>query len=140
MAESDLAVLKMQAAEAAIAFVKAGMILGLGTGSTAACFIKLLGEKSKKEGINWECYATSSQSEQLALKAGLHLKAASEENIPVIDLAVDGTDECDSQLRLIKGGGGALLREKIIANHAKKFIVIADDSKSVQLLGRFLYQ
>jgi len=126
--------LKIEAARAALQEVRSGMSLGLGTGSTAFEFVKLLGEALRDGTLrDIRCTTTSEQTS----------KQAREENIPLfelaevapLDLAVDGADEIDAQLRLIKGRGGALLREKIVEQQAKRFIVIADESKIVERLG-----
>ncbi|PYQ30444.1 MAG: ribose 5-phosphate isomerase A [Acidobacteria bacterium] len=125
---------KIEAARAALAAVRSGMTLGLGTGTTAFEFVKLLGEALREGKLrDIRCTCTSEKTEQ----------QAREENIPTfpladvspLDLAVDGADEIDPQLRLIKGRGGALLREKIVEQQARRFIVIADDSKLVDRLG-----
>ncbi|MEM9233901.1 MAG: ribose-5-phosphate isomerase RpiA [Pseudomonadota bacterium] len=125
---------KMQAALAALELVENGMVLGIGTGSTAAKFITALGEKVRA-GLEVEGIPTSEASASAARAAGIELIEPDEST--VIDLAIDGTDEVDAAGHLIKGGGAALLREKIIAHAAKRFVVIADDSKSVSLLGAF---
>ena len=126
--------LKVEAARAALNEVRSGMTLGLGTGSTAFEFVKLLGEALRDGSLrDIRCTTTSEQTS----------KQAREENIPLfklaevapLDLAVDGADEIDARLRLIKGRGGALLREKIVEQQAKRFIVIADESKIVERLG-----
>ena len=126
--------MKVEAARAALAEVRSGMTLGLGTGSTAAEFVRLLGAALREGTLrDIRCTTTSEQTET----------QAHEENIPTfplaevapLDLAVDGADEVDASLRLIKGRGGALLREKIVEQQAKRFIVIADDSKLVERLG-----
>jgi ribose 5-phosphate isomerase A len=123
---------KRVAAEAALAEVKEGMTLGLGTGSTAAWFVRGLGERVQR-GLRIRGVPTSSRTRELAFRLGIpivDLAAA-----PRIDLAVDGADEIDPALRLIKGGGGALLYEKIVASAAERFVVIADSSKAVSRLG-----
>ena len=125
---------KRRAAERALSYVENGMTIGLGSGSTAAEFIELLGAKVAG-GLEIEAVPTSLQTAQLAEAAGIPLTTLDEH--PHLDLAVDGTDEIDEQLRMIKGGGGALLREKIVAVAADHMIVIADDSKRVDQLGRF---
>ncbi len=125
---------KRQAAEAAVGLVKPEMTLGLGTGSTAAHFIAALGERVR-EGLYVRAVPTSEDTARKASAAGIDLIEPDETT--TIDLAVDGTDEVDGALSLIKGGGGALLREKIIANAARRFVVIADASKKVAQLGRF---
>lgn len=122
---------KRKAAEAALKHIKPGMTVGLGTGSTAAHFIELLG----KSGLDVTCVATSAQTEALARKAGLKLTTLDE--MPDLDITVDGADEIDPNVRLIKGGGGALLREKIVAGASKEVIIIADESKMVKILGAF---
>ncbi|WP_159728840.1 ribose-5-phosphate isomerase RpiA [Methylosinus sp. Ce-a6] len=126
--------LKRQAAAVALEAVAPGMRLGLGTGSTAAHFVDLLGEKVKA-GLDVLCVPTSERTRAQAQALGVPL--ATLEEAPELDLAVDGADEFDAQLRLIKGGGGALLREKIVAAAAKRFIVITDESKKVATLGAF---
>jgi ribose 5-phosphate isomerase A len=110
------------------------MTLGLGTGSTAKEFVTLLGEAlSRGELVDIRCTCTSKQTEDQARSLSIPLFALAE--ISPLDLAVDGADEIDAQLRLIKGRGGALLREKIVEQQAKRFIVIADESKIVERLG-----
>lgn len=125
---------KINAAAAALDFVEDGMKLGLGTGSTAAHFVRLLGERVKK-GLKIVGVPTSEATDRLAREVGVPLMAV--ERVGALDLAVDGADEVDGQFRLIKGGGAALLREKIIAGAAKHFLVIADESKMVETLGAF---
>lgn len=126
-----MADLKVEAARAALREVRSGMRLGLGTGSTATEFVKLLASASQITDIR--CTSTSEQTEQLARSLGIPMFPLSE--VAPLDLAVDGADEIDPKLRLIKGRGGALLREKIVEQQAERFIVIADDSKLVQRLG-----
>jgi ribose 5-phosphate isomerase A len=126
--------LKRIAALAAVDLVQPGMTLGLGTGSTAAHFIAALGEKVRG-GLSVSAIPTSDDTARKAVAAGIELIEPDETT--TIDLAVDGTDEFDGRKDLIKGGGGALLREKIIANAATRFIVIADASKKVAQLGAF---
>ncbi len=126
--------LKMRAAEAAIELVEPGMKLGLGTGSTSAKFIELLGQRVA-EGLDVVAVPTSETTRAQAEAAGITLTTLEEE--PFLDLAVDGADELDRQLRLIKGGGGALLREKIVAAASERMVVIADSSKLVGTLGAF---
>jgi len=125
---------KRAAAERALDFVEDGMRLGLGTGSTAEHFVRLLGEKVSK-GLKVVGIPTSERTAALAEELGIPLTNLDE--TPELDLTVDGADELDAQLRLIKGGGGALLREKIVATASKKMIVIADQSKMVETLGKF---
>ncbi|WP_413300855.1 ribose-5-phosphate isomerase RpiA [Bacillus sp. 1P10SD] len=120
--------------EKAAEFVKDGMVVGLGTGSTVFYTIQKLGQLVK-EGLSIKGIPTSVQTEELAKELGIPLTSFSE--IESIDIAIDGADEVNSELELIKGGGGALLREKIIARAAKIFIVVADSSKMVEKLGAF---
>ena len=124
---------KRRAAEAALLEVKDGQVLGIGTGSTVEIFIRLLGERVRKEGIKVTGVATSYQSAYLAAENGIQLTTLDEH--PRLDLAVDGTDELDPDLNLIKGGGAALTREKIVDSSAARFVVIADSSKYVERLG-----
>lgn len=125
---------KLAAAQKALEFVRPGMKIGLGTGSTAAKFVDLLGVKVK-EGLDVICVPTSEATAAQARALGIKLSTLDEE--PVLDLTVDGADELDSELRLIKGGGGALLREKIVAVASDRMIVIADATKQVETLGSF---
>jgi ribose 5-phosphate isomerase A len=108
--------------------------VGLGSGTTATHFIKLLGEKVK-EGLKVRGIASSKASEALAASLSIPITNFSE--CPVIDVAIDGADEVTHHLDLIKGGGGALLREKIVASASKRFIIVADSSKLVDRLGKF---
>jgi ribose 5-phosphate isomerase A len=125
---------KIEAAREALRSVRSGMSLGLGTGSTAKEFVTLLGEALARGDLrDIRCTCTSKQTEDQARSLGIPLFALAE--ISPLDLAVDGADEIDSQLRLIKGRGGALLREKIVEQQARRFIVIADESKIVERLG-----
>ena len=125
---------KVAAAERALQFVEPGMKLGLGSGSTAAKFVELLGPKVKA-GLDVVCVATSQTTQAQAEALGIPMTTLDE--TPFLDLTVDGADELDGELRLIKGGGGALLREKIVATASGRMIVIADSSKHVEVLGRF---
>jgi len=125
---------KQSVGEKAAEYVKDGMIVGLGTGSTVFYTIKKLGEMVR-QGLAIKGIPTSIQTETLAREVGIPLVNFSEINR--IDVAIDGADEIDSNLNLIKGGGGALLREKIIAKAANTFIVVADSSKIVETLGSF---
>jgi ribose 5-phosphate isomerase A len=125
---------KRMAARRALEFVEDGMLLGLGSGSTSRMFIEELGERVK-QGLRVRGIATSTASRELA--ESLSIPIITFDESPVLDLAVDGADEVGPGLALIKGGGGALLREKIVASAARKFIVIADSSKLVDQLGRF---
>lgn len=125
---------KQQAALKALEYVEPGMKLGLGTGSTAAKFVDLLGEKVKA-GLDVICVPTSEATAAQARALGIRLTTLDEE--PILDMTIDGADEVDGELRLIKGGGGALLREKIVAVSSDRMIVIADASKKVAVLGAF---
>jgi ribose 5-phosphate isomerase A len=125
---------KIEAGREALRFVFSGMSLGLGTGSTAREFVTLLGDAIKRGELrDIRCTCTSTQTEEQARSLNIPLFALAE--IAPLDLAIDGADEIDAQLRLIKGRGGALLREKIVEQQAKRFIVIADESKVVARLG-----
>jgi ribose 5-phosphate isomerase A len=126
---------KQNAAIKALGYIDNTMRVGLGTGSTADIFIDLLAQKVKSENLNIQCVATSHASAKRALENGLFLLPDSE--CDYLDITVDGADEFDNQFRLIKGGGGALLREKIIAQATNHFIVIADERKYVDCLGAF---
>ncbi|NGX27258.1 MAG: Ribose-5-phosphate isomerase A [Chlamydiae bacterium] len=123
---------KDAASKKALSFVQDGMHIGLGTGSTAAHFIKHLIEKCK-QGLKVQAVATSIASQEMAKKGGIPLLDIN--TISFLDLSVDGADEIDPEKRLIKGAGGALVREKIIAAMSKEMIVIADESKLVKKLG-----
>ena len=125
---------KKLAAERAVEYVKSGMVVGLGTGSTVYYAIKRLGEKVK-QGLDIRAIATSIESERMAKELGIELITFS--NIDAIDITIDGADEVDPNWNLIKGGGGALLREKITAAASRQLIVIVDESKVVKQLGRF---
>lgn len=125
---------KRIAAERAVDYIHNGMIVGLGTGSTAYWAIQKLGSKVQN-GLNIRAIATSSQSEELASKLGIQLISFSE--IDEIDITIDGADEVNGDFCLIKGGGGALLREKIVAAATKEFIIVIDESKLVKNLGKF---
>src|SRR5579863_731792 len=125
---------KEAAARASLKFVKDGQVLGLGTGSTAAYFIQLLGEQVKK-GLRIRGIPSSDRSREQA--AGLGIPLTTLDECQQIDVTVDGADEVDAELRLIKGGGGALLREKIVASATKQLVIVADATKRVPVLGRF---
>ncbi len=125
---------KIKAAEKAMEHVVDGMKLGLGTGSTAARFVELLG-KAVADGLEVLCVPTSRATRDQA--AALNIALTTLDETPHLDMTVDGADELDEQLRLIQGGGGALLREKIVATSSDKMVVIADDSKLVEKLGAF---
>ncbi|MBB4569782.1 ribose-5-phosphate isomerase RpiA [Rhizobium leucaenae] len=130
----DARQLKIEAARAALAYVESGMRLGIGTGSTAEEFVRLLAEKVAA-GLVIEGVPTSERTAKLCVELGVPLKSLDE--LPELDLTIDGADELDGALRLIKGGGGALLREKIVAASSARMIVIADESKIVETLGAF---
>jgi ribose 5-phosphate isomerase A len=126
--------MKVAAAAEALREVRSGMTLGLGTGSTAKELVRLLGEALRRGELrDVRCTCTSNQTEEQARGLGIPLFAL--EEIAPLDLAIDGADEIDPRLRLIKGRGGALLREKIVEQQARRFIVIADESKLVDRLG-----
>lgn len=126
--------MKRAAAQAALASVTQGMRLGLGTGSTAKHFVDLLGARAK-EGLEVVCVPTSERTRAQAESLGLALSTLDE--TPQLDLTIDGADEFDASLRLIKGGGGALLREKIVAAASTRMFVITDATKEVRTLGAF---
>jgi len=125
---------KQLAAQRALSAIEDGMLVGLGTGTTAARFVDLLGQRVG-QGLNVTCVATSETTRAQAERLGVALTTL--DDVPFLDLTVDGADELDSHLRLIKGGGGALLREKIVAMASERMIVIADASKRVATLGSF---
>ncbi|MGB7130210.1 MAG: ribose-5-phosphate isomerase RpiA [Candidatus Sulfotelmatobacter sp.] len=125
---------KEAAAQASLRFIKDGQVVGIGSGSTAAYFIKSLGEQVKN-GLRIRGIPTSEHSRQLAASLGIPLTTWDE--CPEIHVTVDGADEVDPQLHLIKGGGGALLREKIVASASKQVVIVADSSKRVPVLGKF---
>jgi ribose 5-phosphate isomerase A len=118
----------------AVEFVEEGMAVGLGTGTTATKFIYALGERVA-QGLRIRCVASSEASRELGRSLGMDV--VSLEELPELDIYIDGADEVGPGLALIKGGGGALLREKIVASAAKRFIVVVDSSKVVETLGRF---
>lgn len=126
--------LKKAAALAALELVRPGMRLGLGTGSTAKHFVDGLGAKVAA-GLQVICVATSEVTQAQALSLSIPMSTL--DQTPELDLTIDGADELDSALQLIKGGGAALLREKIVAAASKRMIVIADTGKQVETLGRF---
>jgi ribose 5-phosphate isomerase A len=125
---------KEAAARASLRFVKDGQVVGLGTGSTAAYFIHLLGEQVK-HGLRIRGIPSSDRSREQAASLGIPLTTLDE--CQQIDVTVDGADEFDPQLRLIKGGGGALLHEKIVASATRQLVIVADATKRVPVLGRF---
>lgn len=125
---------KKRAAEAALDEVMDGQVVGIGTGSTAEAFVRLLAEQVK-DGLLIEGVATSERTATLCRELAIPLIEL--ERSPILDVTIDGADELDGGLTLIKGGGGALLREKIVAAASKRFVIIADDSKRVDTLGAF---
>jgi ribose 5-phosphate isomerase A len=125
---------KHAAAERCLAWVAAGQTIGLGSGSSAAHAIRLLGRRVR-EGLAIQGVATSEATRRLAEAEGIPLVPL--EQVTRLDLTIDGADEIDPQLRLIKGGGGALLHEKIVASVSDRVVIIADSSKRVARLGRF---
>lgn len=125
---------KLLAAKRAVEFIEDGMAVGLGTGTTATLFIQELG-KRVQAGLRVRGIATSDASQDLASQLGITMTNFAE--TPVLDIDVDGADEVGPGLALIKGGGGAHLREKIVASAARQFIVVADSTKVVAQLGRF---
>jgi ribose 5-phosphate isomerase A len=130
----DVTALKIEAARAALAYVEDGMRLGIGSGSTAEEFVKLLAERVEG-GLKVIGVPTSERTAALCVRLGVPLSSLDE--TPELDLTIDGADEVDGDLSLIKGGGGALLREKIVAAASARMIVIADRSKRVATLGAF---
>jgi ribose 5-phosphate isomerase A len=126
---------KQRAGRAAAEFVTDGMTVGLGTGSTAYWLVERLGERVREEGLRVRGVPTSRRTEEQARSLGIPLVTFAEAR--ELDLAIDGADEIESGLAVIKGGGGALLREKLVASAARRFVVIADASKMVAALGKF---
>ncbi len=126
---------KFIAAKRSVSFVENGMRVGLGTGSTAAWMVRCLGERIREEGLKITGVPTSSRTADIAREAGIHIVAL--DDVTWLDLTIDGADEFDRDLCLIKGGGAALLQEKIVATASDRMIVIADPSKEVAGLGAF---
>ncbi|EBA12734.1 ribose-5-phosphate isomerase RpiA [Roseobacter sp. CCS2] len=126
---------KFVAAKQATEFVESGMKVGLGTGSTAEWLVQCLGEMVREEGLKIKGVPTSKRTGLLAKKVGIDVITL--EEAKWLDVTIDGTDEYDSDLTLIKGGGGAHLREKVVATASERMIVIADASKKVETLGAF---
>ena len=125
---------KALVAKRAVGLVEEGMAVGLGTGTTATLFIHALAARVR-EGLDIRCVASSDASHQLAASLGMRVTTLAE--LPHLDLYIDGADEVGPGLALIKGGGGALLREKIVASAAERFLVVVDSTKVVARLGRF---
>ncbi|MEJ6398306.1 ribose-5-phosphate isomerase RpiA [Yoonia sp. 208BN28-4] len=126
---------KFAAAKQACSFVSSGMTVGLGTGSTAAWLVRCLGDMVRDEGLQIRGVPTSSRTAQLARDVGIDVISLDEAKW--LDITIDGADEYDGSLNLIKGGGGALLQEKIVATASDQMVVIADISKQVETLGAF---
>jgi ribose 5-phosphate isomerase A len=129
----EVAAARDRVADAALALVEPGMLVGLGTGDTARRFVERLGARAMEERLDLVCVATSAQTEAVAKAAGLTIRSLLE--APRLDLAVDGADEVAPNLDLIKGGGGAQTREKLVALSAARFVVTVDAGKLVQALG-----
>lgn len=125
---------KKTAGEEAAKYVQDGMLVGLGTGSTVSYFIEALGRRCQN-GLHIQAVASSLASQEKALALGIPLK--DEQLVAGLDLTVDGADEIDSHFNMIKGGGGALLREKLLAQASQEMIIIVDEAKIVQTLGKF---
>lgn len=132
---SPIDMAKFVAAKRAVAYVEDGMKLGLGTGSTAAWMVRCLGERVRTEGLRVVGVPTSTRTAELARQVGVAVTTLDEARW--LDLTIDGADEFDPQLNLIKGGGAALLQEKIVATASDQMIVIADAAKEVAQLGAF---
>jgi ribose 5-phosphate isomerase A len=126
---------KFVAAKRACDFVQSGMRVGLGTGSTAAWLVRCLGEMVREDGLDIVGVPTSTRTAELARQMGI--KVTSLDEAKWLDVTIDGADEFDGELNLIKGGGGALLQEKIVATASDQMIVIADKTKQVETLGAF---
>lgn len=126
---------KFAASKRAVGFVRDGMKVGLGTGSTAAWMVRCLADRVREEGLTLTCVATSTRTAELARSLGLTVVTLDEATW--LDLTIDGADEADADLSLIKGGGAALLQEKIVATASDRMIVIADAAKQVLTLGAF---
>ncbi|TRW95229.1 ribose-5-phosphate isomerase RpiA [Paracoccus sp. M683] len=133
LSPSDAA--KLAASRAAVKLVRDGMKLGLGTGSTAVIMVRVLAERAAAEGLTLRCAATSKATAELATSLGLRVENL--DDIGWLDMTIDGADEVDPDLNLIKGGGGAHLREKIVARASDRMVVIADPGKVVETLGAY---
>lgn len=125
---------KQRAGERSVEFIEDGMTVGLGTGSTAYWVVERLGARVR-EGLSVRCVPTSRRTQEQARGLGIPLVTFAD--VQQLDIAIDGADEIGPRLALIKGGGGALLREKLVAASALRFVVVADASKRVEVLGRF---
>jgi ribose 5-phosphate isomerase A len=125
---------KEAAARASMRFVQDGQVVGLGTGSTAAYAVRLLAQRVRAEGLKIRGIPTSKHTQALAAQLGIPLTTL--DDFQQIDVTIDGADEVDPSLNLIKGGGGAFLREKIIASASRRLVIIADSSKPVAVLGK----
>ncbi len=132
---SPIDIAKFVAAKRAVDYVEDGMRLGLGSGSTAAWMVRCLGELVRDQGIKVTGVATSTRTAELARQVGVPISTLDE--VKWLDLTIDGADEYDPNLNLIKGGGGALLHEKIVATASDQMVVIADVTKQVETLGAF---
>ena len=126
---------KQLAAEQAVTYIKSGMMVGLGTGSTAAFAIQEIGRRVKEEGLQIRAIATSDRSEEMAKEFNIPIVGFAD--FDTINITIDGADEVDENLNIIKGGGGALLREKIVSVQTETNIIIVDESKLVVHLGKF---
>ncbi len=126
---------KFVAAKRSVQYIEDGMKVGLGTGSTAAWMVKCLGERVREEGLKIKAVPTSTRTADLAREVGIEVVTLDQARW--LDLTIDGTDEFDANLNLIKGGGGAHLQEKVVATASDQMIVIADAAKSVETLGAF---
>ncbi len=129
---STNSIAKRLAGEEAAELVKSGMVVGLGTGSTVAWTIRKLGARVQEEGLEFLGVPTSFQAEYLAIASGIKLTSLNQH--PILDLAIDGADQVDADLFVIKGGGAAHTREKVVSCSAKRFVIVADESKFVQKL------
>jgi ribose 5-phosphate isomerase A len=125
---------KFLSAQAAAELVRDGMIVGLGTGSTAAHVVKILGDK-QRQGLKFRAIPTSKKTRQLAIAEGIQLIGF--EDTTRLDITIDGADEIDDAFQIVKGGGGALLHERIVASASDLFVVVGDSTKRVPVLGKF---
>jgi ribose 5-phosphate isomerase A len=132
---SDVDPAKLAAARAAVVLVEDGMRLGLGTGSTASIMVRELAARVRAENLRLRCAATSQATADLAESLGLRIESL--DDIGWLDMTIDGADEVDPDLHLIKGGGGAHLREKVVAAASERMVVVADPGKVVETLGAF---